>query len=113
MFSENFALNLETDNIEFNKNSKAPGEDRTRDLSLTKRTHYHYATEALNLLIGGKLIISSLIPLDGDYLLIYGCCLVFGSCFEARFLNRKSHNSFARSHLSFDLNQNDELMDLI
>ena len=24
----------------------APGEDRTRDLSLTKRTHYHYATEA-------------------------------------------------------------------
>ena len=25
---------------------KAPGEDRTRDLSLTKRTHYHYATEA-------------------------------------------------------------------
>ena len=25
----------------------APGEDRTRDLSLTKRTHYHYATEAL------------------------------------------------------------------
>jgi hypothetical protein len=26
---------------------RAPGEDRTRDLSLTKRTHYHYATEAL------------------------------------------------------------------
>lgn len=28
------------------KNKRAPGEDRTRDLSLTKRTHYHYATEA-------------------------------------------------------------------
>jgi hypothetical protein len=28
------------------KRVKAPGEDRTRDLSLTKRTHYHYATEA-------------------------------------------------------------------
>ena len=27
-------------------NKVAPGEDRTRDLSLTKRTHYHYATEA-------------------------------------------------------------------
>jgi hypothetical protein len=25
---------------------RAPGEDRTRGLSLTKRTHYHYATEA-------------------------------------------------------------------
>ena len=29
------------------ENLQAPGEDRTRDLSLTKRTHYHYATEAL------------------------------------------------------------------
>jgi hypothetical protein len=29
----------------------APGEDRTRDLSLTKRTHYHYATEALLTLV--------------------------------------------------------------
>lgn len=29
------------------KNQKAPSEDRTRDLSLTKRTHYHYATEAI------------------------------------------------------------------
>jgi len=26
--------------------TKAPSEDRTRDLSLTKRTHYHYAMEA-------------------------------------------------------------------
>ena len=25
---------------------EAPGEDRTHDLSLTKGTHYHYATEA-------------------------------------------------------------------
>ena len=33
-------------NTEMKKNTKAPGEDRTRDLSLTKRTHYHYATEA-------------------------------------------------------------------
>ena len=28
------------------KNITAPGEDQTRDLSLTKRMHYHYATEA-------------------------------------------------------------------
>ena len=27
--------------------NEAPGEDRTHDLSLTKGTHYHYATEAL------------------------------------------------------------------
>ena len=28
------------------KNITAPGEDQTRDLLLTKRMHYHYATEA-------------------------------------------------------------------
>ena len=28
-------------------NTEAPDEDRTHDLSLTKGTHYHYATEAL------------------------------------------------------------------
>ena len=29
------------------KEKKAPSEDRTRDLSLTKRTQYHYAMEAV------------------------------------------------------------------
>ena len=46
------------------KKIEAPGEDRTRDLSLTKRTHYHYATEALVVLFCSVLILSFIQALD-------------------------------------------------